>query len=202
VRRTEYPAAIRDLIQQLRQMPGVGPRSAERIALWIVQAREEKPEGIARAIAHTRTVIHPCVQCGFFATEELCEICADESRVRCERRDLGAAARRTRSGAVGRAAGVDRVGRNAIPGIVFRDRRIRTRAPSLRELGQRKRRSRAVARRWLPRVSRRLDFQPHAQRCAPQRLRCGAFLLTVIAGQVRVSRPIHGEHTLRRPRRA
>jgi len=82
VRRTEYPAAIRDLIQQLRQMPGVGPRSAERIALWIVQAREEKPEGIARAIAHTRTVIHPCAQCGFFATEELCEICADESRVR------------------------------------------------------------------------------------------------------------------------
>jgi len=82
VRRTEYPTAIRELIQQLRQMPGVGPRSAERIALWIVQAREEKPEAIARAIAHTRAVIHPCAQCGFFATEELCEICADDSRVR------------------------------------------------------------------------------------------------------------------------
>lgn len=82
MRRTEYPAAIRDLIGQLRQMPGVGPRSAERIALWIVQAREEQPEGIARAITQTRAVIHPCGQCGFFATEELCEICADDSRIR------------------------------------------------------------------------------------------------------------------------
>ena len=55
MKRTEYPAAIRDLIAQLRQMPGVGPRSAERIALWIVQARNEQPEGIARRDhAHTR----------------------------------------------------------------------------------------------------------------------------------------------------
>ena len=53
LRRTEYPAAIRDLIAQLRQMPGVGPRSAERIALWIVQARGEQPE-TDRARDHRR----------------------------------------------------------------------------------------------------------------------------------------------------
>ncbi len=82
MRRTEYPGAIRDLIAQLRQMPGVGPRSAERIALWIVQARQQQPEGIAQAITATRAAIRPCVQCGFFATEELCEICADDSRLR------------------------------------------------------------------------------------------------------------------------
>ena len=82
MRRTEYPAAIRELIAQLRQMPGVGPRSAERIALWIVQARHQQPEGIASAITGTRAVIHPCVQCGFFATAELCEICADDSRAK------------------------------------------------------------------------------------------------------------------------
>jgi recombination protein RecR len=82
LKRTEYPAAIRDLIVQLRQMPGVGPRSAERIALWIVQARGTQPEAIAHAIAQTRSAIHPCRLCGFFATEELCEICADESRAK------------------------------------------------------------------------------------------------------------------------
>jgi len=82
VKRTEYPAAIRDLIAQLRQLPGIGPRSAERIALWIVQSRHDQPEGIARAITETRSVIRPCAQCGFFATAELCEICADESRAR------------------------------------------------------------------------------------------------------------------------
>ena len=80
MRRTEYPAALRDLIAQLRQMPGVGPRSAERIALWIVQARENQPEQIAGAINITRKTVHPCALCGFFATEELCEICADSSR--------------------------------------------------------------------------------------------------------------------------
>jgi recombination protein RecR len=80
LRRTEYPAAIRDLIAQLRQMPGVGPRSAERIALWIVQARGEQPEQISRAIAATRETVRPCARCGFFTTEEICEICADNSR--------------------------------------------------------------------------------------------------------------------------
>ena len=61
-------------------MPGIGPRSAERIALWIVQARENQPEQIAGAIGTTRKTVHPCALCGFFATEELCEICADSSR--------------------------------------------------------------------------------------------------------------------------
>ena len=61
-------------------MPGVGPRSAERIALWMVQARGNQPEEIARVIQQTRQSIHPCELCGYFATNTLCEICADESR--------------------------------------------------------------------------------------------------------------------------
>jgi len=80
LRKTEYPQSLRDLIAQLRQMPGVGPRSAERIALWMVQARGNQPEEIARVIQQTRQSIHPCELCGYFATNNLCEICADESR--------------------------------------------------------------------------------------------------------------------------
>ncbi|HCP91266.1 MAG TPA: recombination protein RecR [Spartobacteria bacterium] len=80
MRKTEYPAALRDLIAQLRTMPGVGPRSAERIALWIIQARGDQPEQIARAIIDTRRAIHPCKLCGYFTTAEICEICADSSR--------------------------------------------------------------------------------------------------------------------------
>ena len=81
MRKTEYPSAIRDLIVQLRQMPGIGPRSAERIALWIVQARGEQPENIARSIAATRQSVRPCPRCGFFTMEEICGICSDNSRV-------------------------------------------------------------------------------------------------------------------------
>jgi recombination protein RecR len=80
LRKTEYPVAIRNLIAQLRQMPGVGPRSAERIALWIVRAQSDQPEQISRAIADTRQAIHSCALCGFFTTDEICDICADSSR--------------------------------------------------------------------------------------------------------------------------
>src|SRR5437870_13893607 len=61
-------------------MPGVGPRSAERIGLWMVQARGDGPEQIARAISDTRRAIHPCKLCGYFTTDEICDICADSSR--------------------------------------------------------------------------------------------------------------------------
>jgi len=61
-------------------MPGVGPRSAERIALWMVRARNDQPEQISRAIADTRQAICSCKLCGFFSSDELCEICADPSR--------------------------------------------------------------------------------------------------------------------------
>ena len=80
MRKIEYPVAIRELIAQLRQMPGVGPRSAERIALWMVRARGRQPEDIANAISTTRETVRPCAQCGFFTMQDICEICADETR--------------------------------------------------------------------------------------------------------------------------
>jgi recombination protein RecR len=80
LRKTEYPPALRDLIAQLRQMPGVGPRSAERIALWMVQARGNQPEEIARVINETRQGIRGCELCGYFTTKKICDICADTSR--------------------------------------------------------------------------------------------------------------------------
>ena len=61
-------------------MPGIGPRSAERIALWIVQARGDQPKEISRAITETRATVRSCKRCGFFTTDEVCEICADASR--------------------------------------------------------------------------------------------------------------------------
>ena len=81
MKKTEYPVAIRELIAQLRGMPGVGPRSAERIALWMVQARGDQPDQIARAISVTRETVRPCAECGFFTMGEICEICSDPARV-------------------------------------------------------------------------------------------------------------------------
>jgi len=80
VKRIEYPRAIRELIAQLKRMPGIGPRSAERIALWMVQSRDARPLELTGALREAAENIKPCALCGFFTTERLCEICADETR--------------------------------------------------------------------------------------------------------------------------
>ncbi len=80
MKRVEYPGPIGELVAQLRRMPGIGPRSAERIALWMNQSRDARPLEIARAIQAAAEGIQPCVRCGFFSTGPVCEICADPSR--------------------------------------------------------------------------------------------------------------------------
>jgi recombination protein RecR len=80
LKRVDYPVAIKELIAQLKRMPGIGPRSAERIALWLVQSRDARPKEIVESLRNAAECVRPCVKCGFFTTVEICEICADETR--------------------------------------------------------------------------------------------------------------------------
>ena len=80
MKRVEYPAPIGELVAQLRRMPGIGPRSAERIALWMNQSKDARPNEIAAAIQAAAEGVQPCERCGFFATGPVCEMCADPSR--------------------------------------------------------------------------------------------------------------------------
>lgn len=80
MKRAAYPAPIQALVAELKRMPGIGPRSAERIALWMVQSRDARPADIAAAIGAVGAQIHPCPRCGFFTAEPLCEFCADPQR--------------------------------------------------------------------------------------------------------------------------
>jgi recombination protein RecR len=77
---TTYPSAIQGLIAEFKRLPGIGPRSAERIALWMLQSRDARPLEIARVIRDVHETIHACRQCGFFATGDLCALCADPAR--------------------------------------------------------------------------------------------------------------------------
>lgn len=76
----DYPAPFLLLSRELRRLPGIGPRSAERIALWILSNKDARPSQLAEALTSAATAIHPCKQCGFFATGDLCEICLQPSR--------------------------------------------------------------------------------------------------------------------------
>ena len=81
----EYPPSFQELIDALRQLPSVGARSAERLALFLSgpKARQgQAGERIARALLAAAEKIVPCPQCGFFSEdgEGLCPICRDASR--------------------------------------------------------------------------------------------------------------------------
>lgn len=76
----DYPAPFNELTRELRRLPGLGPRSAERCALWLLGHKDARPGPLAAAITAASASIHPCTKCGFFAVAELCEICLQPSR--------------------------------------------------------------------------------------------------------------------------
>lgn len=80
MKRPGYPAPIQELIAQLKRLPGIGPRSAERIALWLLQSRDARPAEIAASLTDATSLVRACALCGFFALEEECEICRDPAR--------------------------------------------------------------------------------------------------------------------------
>lgn len=78
--KADYPTPFLLLIRELRRLPGIGPRSAERIALWLLQSRNADPLRLARALNDATQLLKNCTLCGFFSTEDLCQICQDPNR--------------------------------------------------------------------------------------------------------------------------
>jgi len=74
------PDSITSLIAALAKLPGVGPRSAERIALHIVQADAPAVKQLAEVIVHARERIQFCMICGALTEKSPCSICADTRR--------------------------------------------------------------------------------------------------------------------------
>lgn len=78
--RADFPEPVRELIGELKRLPGIGPRSAERIAVWLLQSPKANPSALAGALQTAKETIRPCPVCGFFATEAGCGICDDPKR--------------------------------------------------------------------------------------------------------------------------
>ena len=68
------------LIQLLARLPGLGPRSARRVALHLLRKREALMLPLADAIAEAAAKVRPCTQCGNLDATEPCAICADQRR--------------------------------------------------------------------------------------------------------------------------
>lgn len=76
----DFPLPVRALIAELRRLPGVGPRSAERMAVWLLQHRKADPLALAEALREAKAQVLSCPRCGFFATADQCPVCDDPRR--------------------------------------------------------------------------------------------------------------------------
>lgn len=75
-----YEGVIQELIDELGRLPGVGPKSAQRIAFYLLQADEEQAKKLAEVLTEVRERVRFCDQCGNVAEAELCNICRDPRR--------------------------------------------------------------------------------------------------------------------------
>ena len=74
--------AVDNLVAQLTRLPGIGTRTAQRLAFHILAAPPDEANAIGLAIADVKERVRPCAECGNLTEEELCGVCADPRRDR------------------------------------------------------------------------------------------------------------------------
>jgi recombination protein RecR len=77
---TDKPAALEELIQALRCLPGVGPKSAQRMAYHLLQRDRKGAERLATALSGSVERIRHCGRCNTFTEAEICALCASARR--------------------------------------------------------------------------------------------------------------------------
>ena len=75
-----YEGAIQDLIDELGRLPGIGPKSAQRIAFHIIQSERVDVTRLVDVLRTVKERVKFCVECGNISEEELCRICRDPRR--------------------------------------------------------------------------------------------------------------------------
>jgi recombination protein RecR len=76
-----YPPSIQRLIDTLSRLPGVGPKTAQRLAFHLLNAREADAVGLSKAIVDAREKVKHCKICGNLTDDEICSVCKDPNRV-------------------------------------------------------------------------------------------------------------------------
>jgi recombination protein RecR len=76
----EKPAALEELILSLRCLPGVGPKSAQRMAYHLLQRDQKGAERLAGALSEALGRIHHCARCNTFTEAQMCSVCSSLRR--------------------------------------------------------------------------------------------------------------------------
>jgi recombination protein RecR len=75
-----YTESLNRLIEELNKLPGIGPKSAERLAFYVLNAQTSEAMTLAKAITDVKNKIKPCKICCNLSENELCNICSDPKR--------------------------------------------------------------------------------------------------------------------------
>ena len=75
-----YSGHINKLIEQLSRLPGVGAKSAQRLAFHIINMPQEEVDGLTNAITSAKANVRYCKECFTLTDEEICPICANKAR--------------------------------------------------------------------------------------------------------------------------
>ncbi len=75
-----YPKSLTKLIDVLERLPGIGPKSAERLALYILRMSPNRVEELIKSIEEARSKVKRCKICFNLTEDEICSICKDDAR--------------------------------------------------------------------------------------------------------------------------
>lgn len=77
-----YPVSLEELIDEFEKMPGIGHKSAVRLAFYIMNMPDVKAERFVAAVTNARTKVHLCERCQNLTDKPLCDVCASDKRDR------------------------------------------------------------------------------------------------------------------------
>ncbi len=74
------PAAVKELIEELKRLPGIGQKTAERLSFYLMRGEKERVEKLARAIVNIKEKVILCSNCHGITEVDPCDICQDPKR--------------------------------------------------------------------------------------------------------------------------
>ena len=75
-----YPQSLSDLINYFKKLPGIGDKSAERMALSLLELNQQDVDNFAKAMTDSKSKLHTCSICGHITDKDICDICSSERR--------------------------------------------------------------------------------------------------------------------------
>jgi recombination protein RecR len=77
-----FPASMARLVEHFSNMPGIGPKSAQRLAFYILRTSKEEADALAKSIIKVKESVRSCKVCNNLSDNDVCEICKSSSRDR------------------------------------------------------------------------------------------------------------------------